>query len=291
MLLAMTLLTALVRGDIDTTVHLPRNGTVDITSQNGDINVHSVSGDVVTVHGGNADVDGERVEVHHGGRHHDYDDDGTISVGVPAYARVEVHTTSGTITINGVTERLEAETVNGEIVATGIGGDVTLTAVAGDITVHGFQGTRLALNGTSDDIKVTDATGAIDAENVNGAVKLMNVRSSSVTATTINDDVSYGGEITAGGNYTFSSQNGDVTLMVPRNLSARLRVSTLNGDLNTEIPGTTTGSNTQGTDDRGGKAKFKAHDGEHTIVVVYGSGSATIDVDAYNGDINVKERP
>ncbi len=288
MLITLLTIAALAqRGD--TTLQLPAHGAVEIDAGNRDVTVRTVTTDVVTVQGGTADVDGHTVTVdaHERRGHHV---DGPLVVSVPASARVEVHAISGTITLDGTPERLHAENINGDIAVDHGSGTLELESVAGNVTVNGFHGTSLSVSATSGDVTVADAAGTIEVDNVNGNVTLRGVKSTAVTAGTVNGAVQFTGDFAAGGTYSFSSQNDDVTLRVPKTVNARMRISTMNGALDTQIPATTS---TAAADSRspGRHGNGDDHDGAHTFVVIYGSGGATVNVDAFNGNVVVRAAP
>jgi hypothetical protein len=75
-----------------------------------------------------------------------------------------------------------------------------------------------------------------------------------------------------------------------------MRISTMNGELTTEIPATTNGMQAPSAMPAAkarGKDKDKGHghddsDGERSFTVVYGSGAARVSIDAFNGNVIVK---
>ena len=72
-----------------------------------------------------------------------------------------------------------------------------------------------------------------------------------------------------------------------------MKISTMNGQLRSQIPATTNGTQAA-TGNRGaGKNKDtqKDEDGERTFTAVYGSGAARVTIDVLNGDVVVKRKP
>src|SRR3990170_7492479 len=92
----------------------------------------------------------------------------------------------------------------------------------------------LPLDGTS--VGVTNSTGEIMAETVNGEIALEGVDAATVDASTVNGDISYAGPIRNGGRYSLSTHNGDITLTVAEGSSANVAVSTFNGEFESEFP-------------------------------------------------------
>ncbi|HEY4321602.1 MAG TPA: DUF4097 family beta strand repeat-containing protein [Gemmatimonadales bacterium] len=262
--------------DIDTTMHLARNGAVSIDSRTRNIVIRVGSGDLLIVRGGSVDADGHTVDI-------DGDDpmrggSGNLEVTLPSWARLEVSTVSGDVTFTGTPERTHAESVNGSIRVDNGQGLLDLESVAGAIVVNGFNGTQLSIDATNQNVSVTNATGDIKVENVNGTITLHGIHSSAVSAETVNGNVEYSGDFAAGGRYAFTTQNNNVTLLVPAGFSARVQVTTLNGALNTDIPAVTNGSDQRNRDPGD----------EQTITATYGSGAARISIDVFNGNAIVK---
>ena len=283
----------LAGNDPDTTLHLPRRGTVEIDSRLRDVTVKIGPSDVVTVRGARATLDGGTLSIDtDDGRHGPPGHAGPIEVTVPAWARVDVSSVAGNLTFIGTPEKLHAGTVNGAIKITGGTGDIELDAVAGNITVADFRGTRLAIDATGGHVTVTNATGELTIDNVNGGIVLHGMRTTKVSAETINGGIEYEGVLAPTGSYDFSSQNDNVTLIVAGDVSARMTITTMNGELRSpQIPVTTNGMGDGVTVTHGkGKNKDKG-DGERTFTATFGTGAAHVTVDVFNGDVVVKQKP
>ena len=292
---APLLLLALTLGhaDPDTTVRLPRNGAIEIETRMRDVTVRTGPSDIVTIRGGTAELDGGTLQI--GGDDRRSRGGGSVDVTIPTWARVDVSSVSGNLTFIGAPDRLHAETVNGFIRVSGGGGSIELTSVAGSVAISDFHGTRLSVDATGGPVTVTNAGGTIVIDNVNGNVTLQGVRSSHIEASTINGAVEFEGPFAATGRYEFSSQNGNVTLVVPGDVSARMKISTMNGQLiSPQIPATTNGARDPSPDHSGVKAKGKrtdhGDDGEYTFTVTYGGGAAQVTVDVFNGNVIVKKK-
>lgn len=289
---APLLLFALALASADTTVRLPRNGAIEIASRMRDVVVRTGSTDLVTVRGGSAALDGGTLQISGDDRRSRAS--GAIEVTVPMWAHVDASSVAGNLTFTGAPDRLHAETVNGFIHVSGGNGAVELESVAGSIVISDFRGTTLSIDATGGPVTVTNATGTINVDNVNGNVTLRGIRSDHVTASTINGWVEFEGPFAVAGRYDFSSQNGDATLILPGDVSARMKISTMNGQLiSPQIPATTNGTQDANAPSRGTtKTNAKRHgdDGEHTFTVVYGAGAAQVTIDVFSGNVIVKQK-
>lgn len=277
----------------DTTVRLPRGGAIEINTRRGNVKVSTGESDVVTILGGSAELDGNMLQVNGDERR-----DRGLEVTLPSWARVDVSSVSGNLTFSGGMERLHAATVSGSIHLEGGAGTIELETIAGAVVIDHSRAASLSIDATGGPVTVTAATGKISVENVNSSISLRGIRSDDVTAHTINAGIEFEGPLAVGGRYDFSSQNSDVTLELPGDVSARMKISTMNGQLvSPEIPATTTGTQdaVAATSRRSGKTKAKdkgGDDGEHTFTVVYGTGAAQVTVDVFNGNlVIVKKKP
>ena len=270
LLIALTL----VHADPDTTVRLPQGGTIEINTRNANVSVLMGNSDVVTILGGTAKLDGSALQVKGNERR-----DRGLEITMPIWARVDISSVNGNLTFNCAPARLHAETITGFIhLCGGAAKAIELETVAGTVVIDGFRGTSLSIDATGGSVTVAGATGKISVENVNGSISLRGIWSNDVTAHTVNAGIEFEGPLAPDGRYDFSSQNSDVSLELPGDVSARMKISTMNGQLiSSQIPATVGGA-------RGG-------DGEHTFTAVYGIGAAQVTIDVFNGNVVVKKKP
>ncbi len=182
-------------------------------------------------------------------------------------------TLSGTYTeieVDGVRGAINAETVDGSIDVTGGSGIITLHSVQGSVTLADATG-RVEVNSINESVELSNVSGQIKAETTNGNMTLMGIKSSSVEAITINGDVEYDGTITDGGTYSLSSHNGDITVSVPEGANVTLSVATANGDIDASFA-----------------LPFRGTREKHRYTFKLGSGSARMEAESFQGDINLR---
>ena len=81
------------------------------------------------------------------------------------------------------------------------------------------------------DIKVERVTGEVDADDLNGGVKLLNI-SGAVVAHSLNEDVVVTlDQVTPGKAMSFSTMNGDVDVTLPADTKARVKLKSDNGEI------------------------------------------------------------
>ena len=123
----------------------------------------------------------------------------------------------------------------------------------------------------NEDIELTNVSGEIKVETTNGGIMMTGIQSSSVDAGTINGDVVYEGTVTDGGSYSFASHNGDISVSIPERANVTVTTATANGDIDASftLPLTST-------------------TGKHRKTFKIGSGSARMELESFQGDINMR---
>jgi len=101
-----------------------------------------------------------------------------------------------------------------------------------DLTIQVPFNTSLKLKCLNDgDIKVERVTGEVDADDLNGGVKLLNI-SGAVVAHSLNEDVIVTlDKVTPGKSMSFSTMNGDVDVTMPADVKARVKLKSDNGEI------------------------------------------------------------
>jgi DUF4097 and DUF4098 domain-containing protein YvlB len=281
----LTILTAAVlaslappalQGETDTTFAVPAGASLSVNNFGGSIVVHGWTQNRVKIHaehgsrgGIEASLVGNTVIIKASSRH-----------GAPSVVDFEITvpqdmalTLSGTyteITVDGVRGAISAETVDGSIDVRGGSGIVTLHSIQGSVTLADATG-RIEINSVNESVELSNVSGQIKAETTNGDMSLMGIKSGSVEASTINGDVEYEGTVSDGGTYSFNSHNGDITVSIPEGANVTLSVATANGDIDPSFP-----------------LPLTATAGKHRYTFKLGSGSARMEVESFQGDIQLR---
>src|SRR5216110_99914 len=260
----------------DTTFAVTAGATISVNNFGGGITVHGWTENRVKVHGetgrrGRVEVSlvGNTVVVKTGSR------EGAPSVidldiTVPQSMELNLSGTYADITVDGVQGPISAETVNGEVNVRGGKGIITLHSIQGSVTLADASG-RIEVNSVNEDVELTNVSGEIKLETTNGSVMMTGIQSSSVDAGTINGDVVYEGTVKDGGSYSFGSHNGDISVSIPEGANVTVTTATANGDIDASfaLPLTST-------------------TGKHRKTFKIGSGSARMELESFQGDINMR---
>ncbi|HTH05514.1 MAG TPA: DUF4097 family beta strand repeat-containing protein [Ilumatobacteraceae bacterium] len=260
----------------DTTVPATKSQRLDINVFAGSVTVRTWNRDAVKVEGATSGRDQLDVEarvntisIETSGRHgpaNDADLVVTVPVGMP----IDVSGVELDVVIENCRCAMHVETVQGDVRATGGEGSVQLSSVEGSVTVSTVNG-NLRATSVNDDVSVRDVTGDVSVETVNGDVTLERIRSGNVEGSTVNGDITFDGEVRKGGSYGLTSHQGDITMVVPANLAATIRVNTFNGSFESDFAVTLSGQNGR----------------NRRLTFALGAGGATIDLESFSGDIRL----
>jgi Toastrack DUF4097 len=176
------------------------------------------------------------------------------TVTVPPGSELDIRTSNGAVTVEGVGASLKVATSNGAVTAAGSSGDTVVETSNGEV-------------------RVTAATGMIDVHGSNGPVTV-EATDAVVAVRTSSGEVRFSGSL-APGDSGFTTSNAAVDLTLPAGASFALDASTSNGTVTVGFPLSTSGAasatTVQGT--------------------VGGDPAVTITAETSNADVTVEPAP
>jgi DUF4097 and DUF4098 domain-containing protein YvlB len=196
-----------------------------------------------------------------------------FQITVPRWMPVNLSGTYLEATIEGTSAEVTVETVNGNIQVVGGSGAVSVRSVAGRITVQKASG-RVQATTVNEGIRLLGVAGDMTAETTNGDIVIENAQTSSLEASTVNGDITFNGTVRDNGAYRLTTHSGDVRVGLGGAANATVFVRTFQGDFDSDFPIQLP----DGQSNRSGSLRFN-----FTI----GTGSARIEVQSFNGDINL----
>ena len=135
-------------------------------------------------------------------------------------------------------------------------------------------------------ISVCDVSGDYDVKNINGSIEMIGLAGSGKVYA-LNGEVELDFDKNPKSDCYFGSLNDDVNISFQKDFSADLLIKTFNGDVYSDFPVTYLPDKTFEKKKKGKKFVYKA--GKNTKVRV-GNGGPEIELDGFNGDINVLKK-
>jgi hypothetical protein len=170
---------------------------------NFDFTINSNSGDVIVKADKKTDAKNSDVSM-------------KIEISVPDKFNTKVSTAGGDIKIdNNLTGDVKLNTAGGDIKISSITGDSKLNTAGGDISVDNFKG-EINANTAGGDIKLNGSDGKVSANTSGGKVELK-----------------YSGE---NKDITLNTMGGDILIYLPSDFKADCKLTTMNGDIKSDIP-------------------------------------------------------
>ncbi len=173
-----------------------------------------------------------------------------ITITAPANSDVELATSNGIISLNGIEGTGTLRTSNGMISLENVNGDFDGTTSNGRIEVDTMEGTGY-FRTSNGGVDLQGVTGEFDADTSNGGI-------------------SFSGNLTVGGNNRLVTSNGNVVVELLGTPSVSLDASTSNGDVTCELPITATVT------------------GDEHLVGTIGDGEADLYIHTSNGDVTIR---
>ena len=144
-----------------------------------------------------------------------------VTIRVPRDVKLAARSGNGDVSVDGVTDDVEAASGNGKVRVNG-GMDVHANSGNGEVTVEGAKGPVDAQSGNGD-VTIATTTGPVSATSGNGDLN--------VSMTSLGQRESM----------TFTTGNGRVRISLPSNFAAEIDASTGNGEVVSDFPITVTG--------------------------------------------------
>ncbi len=183
--------------------------------------------------------------------------------------RLWLTTASGDVGLSGIRAGAHVSTGSGDLHLTDVAGDVTAATGSGDVTVEGARTSAFHLSTGSGDVTGDRLElGELVARTGSGDVKLRGVAAPRATVSTGSGDV----ELQLTGSLSaleVSTGSGNARVALPASTGAQVRLSSGNGELETEVP-------MELIRRRHGALEGRIGNGQGTIRISTGSGSVSL---------------
>ncbi len=197
-----------------------------------------------------------------------------LEIRVPAGSRLEIETLSADITSSGVTGDLRFNSLSGNIEVGGTASDVYVKTLSGDITISDRQGGINAgtMSGT---IQIEEAVGVIKASSLSGDISVTGRAIEDADISSTSGDIRYRGGLSGDAILVVENFSGEITLVLPADVSANFDISTFSGDIDNEL---------------GPQADRRSRYGPgKDLTFVTGSGDSRVRVKTFSGDVSIEK--
>lgn len=228
---------------IDETRPLDARGTVNVKNISGRIEVRVWDKPQVHI-GGSLGNGVERFEVEGDSRQLDVrvkyprnsniTENTTLILQVPTLASLSIEGVSADIDVTGTAgAKLDIDSVSGDITVVGAPGRADIQSVSGDV-VATLNSTNVCVQSVSGDLSLRGRLdGSIKGEVVSGELNIdtRDKRVRDLTANSISGNIIVRGNLADGGRINAETTSGDIKIVMPKSLSARVNGKSFSGDL------------------------------------------------------------
>ena len=224
----------------DTVIMVPKGTALALSNMVGDISVESWKKNAVRLRAQHARRDRFVLSIKHGvltieavNRRGlppfvDYD------LVVPEWMALRLSGIETDIRIDGMDSAVQAECMRGDITVTNSEGPLQLSSIEGSVMVtdaHDVSATSINNN-----VQLERIGGQIEVESVNGDIRLGEVRSGDVQASSMTGSVVFSGAFQPRGRYRLTSHTGNLQVGVPVNAQVDVSVASYNGAFQSSFP-------------------------------------------------------
>lgn len=182
-------------------------------------------------------------------------------ISVDSVRKATLHTHGGGVFVDNVKNGVEAKTYQGNVSVRRSNGQIFLSTTSGNIVAF-----KTDVNEIGDDFTVKSQSGTITLQSVDQ--RELEVKS-------ISGSINYLGELNGGGQYTFHTSNGSITLGLPKNSSFQATVDSGAGRFDSDIQLKNLNVNEKG--------------GFQRITGTAGNGDAVLYLTTYSGSIRIQK--
>ena len=194
------------------------------------------------------------------------------SLTVPRWIDLEIGSRSLDVSVSGLSGAIRVGNLSGEVRIQDVDGPVDVRSVRGEIVITDARAAVRA-SSQSDDVTLLRISGPVEAHSGDGDVVLQDIDAQTVRVEAQDGDVVFSGSIAPGGDYGFFVHDGDATIALPAATSARVSVSTFDGEFESDFT-----------------VRVERFSSGREFDFTLGSGDARIQIEVFDGEIRLLQR-
>jgi hypothetical protein len=165
------------------------------------------------------------------------------------------------------------------IAVDGLSGDLSLSSDTGQVTVRNVARVHVQVRGVTAPVSLTNVSLAhVEVTSSGGAVDLVDVAGPKVYVGTTSGNISYRGDCSGSGQYSFTTHSGAIEVTLPETASFDLSARSINGSVENDFPLTEKAHNS-----------FVPKAGR-SFAGTSNSGSSSVELQSFSGRIRVKKQ-
>jgi len=197
-----------------------------------------------------------------------------LEIRVPNQSHIEIDSLSASVEIVGVGGEITINTVRGTVNVDGEPRELNVETGSGDIVVDAGSATReIDLISGSGSVELAAAGSEVSVETVGGNIKVVGLRLRDTSLDSTAGSIYFSGDLVGTNDYDFETFNGNITVVVPADVSAAFDASTFAGGLENDF-GFEPGSSERGR--AGKRLEFEVGDGDAEVFIKTFNGSIEI---------------
>lgn len=199
--------------------------------------------------------------------------DSRLEITVPAHASVAVEGVSAATDIRGVAgRRLSVNSVSGNVQIEASPGEARVASVSGDLHLR-LDTSKVHAETVSGNLDLQGRiNGEVGVDTVSGHIVLRADKPSDIDVSAISGDAELRTGLAPGGQLKAESTSGDVTLTLPAASSAQLLLNSFSGSIHSDS----------------GNVEVPEHGPGASLKTKLGRGDASVKLESFSGDLNVK---
>lgn len=199
-------------------------------------------------------------------------EDSILNVRVPRGAELHIDTVSAEVTVSGTAgSLLDVDSVSGKIRLDSTARELEISSISGSVELSG-DGERAHAETVSGDIDSRSNRSYFKFETVSGNIAAVTDSYREFNASSVSGDISLRGKTSADARVDTETMSGDVRIDATGDLSARIEAETFSGRIRSDF----------------GTVKEPEHGPGRSLDTTVGSGTATISIETFSGDINIR---
>jgi DUF4097 and DUF4098 domain-containing protein YvlB len=170
-------------------------------------------------------------------------------------------------------------TATAPISADGLSGDLNFSSDTGQITVRNVARSHIYVRGVTAPVTLANINlGHVEVTSAGGAVELVDVAGPKVSVGTTSGNISYRGDCSGAGGYTFTTHSGAIDMVLPESASFDLAARSVSGSVQNDFPLT-----------QKAHTAFVPQPGR-SFAGTSNAGSSSVELQSFSGKIRVKKQ-